>query len=91
MGIRSEHEVEESAGRSAETRVEIEIGDVVGRISGEAIEPSSGVGDDSGDSDKWGAGSIRVGRWDVSAGEDEEDEVGIGVITCNFNMQLHYY
>ena len=52
MGIRSEHEVEESACRSAETRVEIEIGDVVGRISGEAIEPSSGVGDDSGDSDK---------------------------------------
>ena len=48
-----------------------------GMSSAEAVEPSRGVGDDGGDSDKRGARSIRVGRWDVSAGEDEEDEVGI--------------
>ena len=63
MGIGSEHEVEESACGSTETRVEIGISNVVGGMSrGVAIESSSGVGDDGGDSDKRGASSIRVGR-----------------------------
>ena len=78
MGVGSEHEVEELVIESAETGVEIGIGDVVGGMScGEAIESGSGVGDDGGDSDKRGAGSIIVDRWDAFAGEDKEDEVGI--------------
>ena len=63
MGIGSEHEVEESAGRSVEIGVEIKVGDVVGGMSRrEAVKSSSGVGNDGGDSDKRGAGSIRVSR-----------------------------
>ena len=49
-----------------------------GMSSREAVESSSGIGDDGGDSDKRRDGSIRVSRGDVSFGEDEEDEVGIG-------------
>ena len=63
MGVGSEHKVEESASRSAETGVEIRTGNVIGGMSGEeVVESSSGVGDDGGDSDKRGAGSIGVGR-----------------------------
>ena len=66
-------------GRSTQTRVEIKIGDIVGGMSsGEALESSSWAGDDGGDSDKRGAGSIRVSRWDVFSREDKEAEVGIG-------------
>ena len=39
MGVGSEHEVEDSTSGSAETRVEIGSGDVLGGISsGEAVE-----------------------------------------------------
>ena len=77
MGIEFEHEVE-SKGRSMEIGVHIRTSDIAGGMSsGEAWEWSNGEGDDGGDSDKRGAGSIGVGRWDVSTGEDEEDEVGI--------------
>ena len=63
MCVGSKHEVEESTSRSAETRVEIITSDVMGGMScGEAVELSSGVGDDGEDSDKRGARSIRVGR-----------------------------
>ena len=63
MGIGSEHEVEESACRSAETRVEIGTGDIVGGMSREeAVESHSGVHDDGEDSDKRGARSIGVSR-----------------------------
>ena len=52
-----------SVSGSAETGEEIRTGNVMGGMSsGEAIESSSGVGDDGGDSDKKGAGSIEVGR-----------------------------
>ena len=63
MVIRSKHEVEESVGRSVETRVEIKTVDVMGGMSiGEVVESISGVGDDDEDSDKKRAGSIGVGR-----------------------------
>ena len=63
MGVRSEHEVEESASESAETGVQIGTGDVMdGMSSGEAVESGRGVGDDGGDSDNRGAVSIEVGR-----------------------------
>ena len=53
MGVGSEHEVIESAVRSAETGVEIGTTDIVGVMSNEeASESSSGVGDDGGDRDK---------------------------------------
>ena len=63
MGIGSEHKVEESACGSTNIGVEFGTGDVVGGLSsGEAIESSSGVGDDGGDSDKIRARSITIGR-----------------------------
>ena len=62
MGIRSKYQVEELMGGSVETRVEIRSNDVVGAMSSEVRESSSGVGDDGGDSDKRGVGSIGVGR-----------------------------
>ena len=63
MGIRSEHEVKESTSRSAKIGVEIRTGNVMGGMSSaETVEPSRGVGDDGGDSDKRGARSIRLGR-----------------------------
>ena len=63
MGIRYEHEVEESAGRSIETGVEIGTGNIVGGMNkGEVVKSSSGVGDDGRDSDKRGAGFIGVRR-----------------------------
>ena len=63
MGIESEHDVEELAGGSAETGVEIGNNDIMGSVSsGEAVESCSGVGDDGGDNDKRGVGSIKVGR-----------------------------
>ena len=63
MGVGSEDEVDESARRSGETRVEIITGDVMGAMSsGEVVESSSGVGDDGGDNDKKEARSNGVGR-----------------------------
>ena len=63
MGVGSEHKFEESASESAETGIEIKTSNIVGGMSsGEALESSSGAGDDGGDSDKRGVGSIRVGR-----------------------------
>ena len=53
MGVGFEHEIKESMGGSAKTRVEIGIGNVVGGMSrGEVVESSSGAGDDGGDSHK---------------------------------------
>ena len=64
MGITFEHEVEEFTGESADTVVDIGIGDVVGDMSsGEARDSRSGVlRDDVGHSDKRGVRSTRVGR-----------------------------
>ena len=77
MGVRCEHKVEKSMSKSIETGVEIKTSNVVGSISsGAARESSSGVGDDDGDSVKRGAGSIEIGRLDVSARDDKEDVVG---------------
>ena len=62
IGVGFEHKVEELAGGIAKTRVEIRIGDVIGGMSREEeIDLSSGVGDDGGDSDKRGEGSIGIG------------------------------
>ena len=62
MCIGSEHKVEELAGESKETGVEIRTGNVVGGMSsGASIESRSGLGDDGGHSDKKGVGSIEVG------------------------------
>ena len=49
-------------GASVETRVKIGTSNVMGGMSrGDAIESSSRVGDDGGDSNKRGARSIGVG------------------------------
>ena len=49
-------------GGSAETRVEIRTGNIMGSVSrAEVVESSSGVADDGGGSDKRGARSIGVG------------------------------
>ena len=62
MGVGSELEVE-SASESTEIGIKIGKGNVMGGMScGEAVESSSGIGDDGGDSDKRRAGSIRVSR-----------------------------
>ena len=55
MSVGFEHDVEELAGGSIETIVEIRTSDVVGGMnSGEARESSDGVGDDGRDRDKRG-------------------------------------
>ena len=63
MGVGYEHKLKELAGESAKSGVEIRTGGIVGGMRrGEAAKSCSGVGDDGGDSDKRGVGSIEVGR-----------------------------
>ena len=63
MGVRFEHEVEESQRKNKETTVDIRTSDVVGCMRcGEAGESYRGLGDDGGDNEKRGEGSIKVGR-----------------------------